>query len=194
MAYPGLRTRLECFTPIPWKYANQQCIAIYFSTVTYNDRIEWRLQLNVRCFKYDVDTGAISEPQVVVTFDKEKHALPDGHCIDADGNLWVAMFGLGGILKVDTTKGWSRSRSVGLVFRKRDAYIGNLCVFLYNVQLYISRLFRSAPTKTEIKTYDLFRGTVLQYLLYVSAESIRQVICNWKHTRAIELELNPSAT
>lgn len=31
--------------------------------------------------------------------------MPDGHCIDSDGNIWVAMYGAGGILKIDTTRG-----------------------------------------------------------------------------------------
>lgn len=41
----------------------------------------------------------------VVSFDKTKDGYPDGHTIDADGNLWVAMFFSGQIIKVDSTTG-----------------------------------------------------------------------------------------
>ena len=41
----------------------------------------------------------------VVRFDKTREGYPDGHAIDNDGNLWVAMFMGGNVLKIDPRTG-----------------------------------------------------------------------------------------
>jgi len=48
----------------------------------------------------------------VVKFDKLRDGYPDGHAIDADGNLWVAMFFTGKIIKVDPQTGKSALRAI----------------------------------------------------------------------------------
>lgn len=46
----------------------------------------------VWAFDYDVKSGEISNKRTVVTFEQGKGA-PDGMTIDADGNLWIALWG-----------------------------------------------------------------------------------------------------
>ncbi|WP_217441446.1 SMP-30/gluconolactonase/LRE family protein [Nocardia barduliensis] len=41
---------------------------------------------------YDAVTGAIGQRRTLITFDD---GFPDGMCADADGHLWIAMWGLG---------------------------------------------------------------------------------------------------
>nr|XP_034829408.1 uncharacterized protein LOC117986645 [Maniola hyperantus] len=68
----------------------------------YTDTIE----LNIRRYDYDVDTGEISNPKHI--FDLKKNnidAYPDGSTIDTDGNLWIALFKGDGVIKIDPTTG-----------------------------------------------------------------------------------------
>ncbi|XP_039265311.2 regucalcin-like [Styela clava] len=60
---------------------------------------------NVLAYDYDVNTGAIANPQLLLKFDKWKDGTPDGQCNDAKGNLWVAMYGGGRVIKVDASTG-----------------------------------------------------------------------------------------
>lgn len=46
----------------------------------------------VRAFDYDLDSGAIANPRVAVTA-PESLGWPDGMTSDAQGNLWIAMWG-----------------------------------------------------------------------------------------------------
>src|SRR5690606_19342885 len=46
----------------------------------------------IRRFAYDARQGSISGPAVVARIEKETGA-PDGMCLDAEGMLWVALFG-----------------------------------------------------------------------------------------------------
>ncbi|XP_002120764.2 regucalcin-like [Ciona intestinalis] len=63
------------------------------------------LKLTIDAYDYDVTTGDIKNMREVVKFDREKEGVPDGHCIDTDGNLWVAMFFTGQVIKVDPRTG-----------------------------------------------------------------------------------------
>lgn len=60
------------------------------------------LLYNVRAFDYNKETGDLSNGSVV--FDLKKNGIdgiPDGMTIDAEGKLWIAVFGGGKILRVD---------------------------------------------------------------------------------------------
>jgi len=46
----------------------------------------------VRAFDYDLETGAIADPRVVITV-PESLGWPDGMTSDTQGNLWVALWG-----------------------------------------------------------------------------------------------------
>ncbi|XP_039754724.1 regucalcin-like [Pararge aegeria] len=68
----------------------------------YTDTFEY----NIRRYDYDVDTGEISNPKHI--FDLKKNNIqagPDGTTIDSDGNLWVALFRGGAVIKIDPTTG-----------------------------------------------------------------------------------------
>ncbi|XP_023936136.2 regucalcin [Bicyclus anynana] len=64
------------------------------------------MELNIRRYDYDVDTGEISNPKHI--FDVKKNnidAFPDGMTIDTDGNLWVALFNGNSVIKIDPSTG-----------------------------------------------------------------------------------------
>ncbi len=46
----------------------------------------------VKAFDYDLSTGQIANPRVVITVPRSSW-LPDGMTSDTDGNLWIAMWG-----------------------------------------------------------------------------------------------------
>lgn len=59
---------------------------------------------NVDAFDFDKDTGEITNRRVVVHVD-EKEGMPDGLTVDAEGNLWIGMWGGGQVVKYDPTSG-----------------------------------------------------------------------------------------
>nr|XP_039264919.1 regucalcin-like [Styela clava] len=63
------------------------------------------LTYQVTSYNYDISDGSIANKQKVVDFILAEDGTPDGQCIDCDGNLWVAMFSTGIIIKIDTTRG-----------------------------------------------------------------------------------------
>ncbi|CAL7942674.1 unnamed protein product [Xylocopa violacea] len=83
------------------------------SPVTNSNGLAWNLQdneffyidtptLQVAAFDYEPINGTISNKRIV--FDLKKNnvsGIPDGMTIDADGNLWVALYGGGGVANVD---------------------------------------------------------------------------------------------
>jgi len=50
-------------------------------------------------YDYDDNTGDISDPRVEYTF---KDKFPDGMAIDASDNLWIALWGEGKVVCLDT--------------------------------------------------------------------------------------------
>jgi sugar lactone lactonase YvrE len=46
----------------------------------------------VKAFEYDIETGQIANPRVLVHFE-DTFGWPDGMTTDASGNLWIAMWG-----------------------------------------------------------------------------------------------------
>ncbi|XP_063931072.1 regucalcin-like [Zophobas morio] len=57
-------------------------------------------------YSYNDETGEISDRRVV--FDRTAHDLlgdPDGMTIDEDDNLWVALYGGGRVIKIDSSNG-----------------------------------------------------------------------------------------
>jgi sugar lactone lactonase YvrE len=69
-------------------------------TMYYNDTPTGTVQ----AFDYDDKTGAISNRRVVVRIARGGGG-PDGMTIDADGNLWVALWGSGTVGKFDPRTG-----------------------------------------------------------------------------------------
>jgi sugar lactone lactonase YvrE len=58
---------------------------------------------NVRAFDYDIDTGNICNERVVVT--NEGEGGFDGMSIDAEGKLWIAVYGGWGVRRYDPATG-----------------------------------------------------------------------------------------
>jgi len=55
-------------------------------------------------YRYGYDTATLSEAKVVREF-SEREGLPDGMCADAEGRLWVAMWGAGRVVCIDPGSG-----------------------------------------------------------------------------------------
>lgn len=55
----------------------------------------------VHQYDYDVATGAISEPSTFVSVDTDD-GIPDGLTVDAEGDVWSAMFGGGCVVRYAT--------------------------------------------------------------------------------------------
>ncbi|XP_063241869.1 regucalcin-like [Bacillus rossius redtenbacheri] len=64
------------------------------------------LNFSVEAFDFNVQSGEISNRRVVFDF-KKNHidAFPDGMTIDTEGNLWVACFNGGQVIRVDPRSG-----------------------------------------------------------------------------------------
>ena len=60
--------------------------------------------MELRGYRYQAGSGDLSEPHVVTSF-AEGNGAPDGMCLDADGMLWVALWGGRGVVRVDPTSG-----------------------------------------------------------------------------------------
>jgi len=56
----------------------------------------------VAAYDYDVTDGSIKNRRIIITIDGN---IPDGMTIDAEGTLWVALFGGGKVLRIDPEKG-----------------------------------------------------------------------------------------
>lgn len=67
---------------------------MYFIDTVKND---------VRAFDYDLSTGAIANERVTVRNDGDGHF--DGMTIDADGMVWIALFGGGAVKRYDPESG-----------------------------------------------------------------------------------------
>uniref|UniRef100_H2ZF67 Regucalcin n=1 Tax=Ciona savignyi TaxID=51511 RepID=H2ZF67_CIOSA len=63
------------------------------------------LKKTIDAYDYDINTGEIGNMREAVRFDEKTDGIPDGHCIDADGNIWVAMFFTGQVIKADPRTG-----------------------------------------------------------------------------------------
>lgn len=58
----------------------------------------------VLAFGYDVRTGSITSPRTVFEIEATE-GTPDGMCVDADGKLWVALWGGGKVMRIDPENG-----------------------------------------------------------------------------------------
>lgn len=78
--------------------------------IAFNDKLKKMfyvdsLKESVDCFDYEIESGTISNRKVWFSFKKNNLVgLPDGMTIDADGNLWVAVFSGSCVIKIDGHK------------------------------------------------------------------------------------------
>jgi sugar lactone lactonase YvrE len=62
----------------------------------------------IDAFDYEPETAAISAPKALVEF--PGGVFPDGMAMDAEGNLWVALWGGGAVVRIDTRTGRELAR------------------------------------------------------------------------------------
>ena len=83
--------------------------------ITNSNGIAWSLDhrtmyyidtptLTVQAFDYDKATGNIANPRVIISI-PEGPGVPDGMTIDAEGKLWVALWGGGRVQRFDPATG-----------------------------------------------------------------------------------------
>ncbi|MCC9137060.1 SMP-30/gluconolactonase/LRE family protein [Pontibacter silvestris] len=61
--------------------------------------------LTVQAFDYDDKTGDLSNGRVVVRVPESLNGSPDGMTIDAEGKLWVALWGAAAVIRCDPATG-----------------------------------------------------------------------------------------
>ena len=60
--------------------------------------------MNPRCV-LDAQAGLADHPTSCITIPEDWDAVPDGMCIDAEGMLWIALFGGGAVTRWDPISG-----------------------------------------------------------------------------------------
>ncbi|XP_031778273.1 regucalcin isoform X2 [Nasonia vitripennis] len=87
------------------------------SPVSISNGLAWSLQNDVMyyidsmsyqiwAYDYNHKDGAINNKRVIFDLKKNNiNGLPDGMTIDADGNLWVALFNGGAVIQIDPKNG-----------------------------------------------------------------------------------------
>ncbi len=98
MAYDAAPGRASLY-----RYDPRRGVSVELDGLTISNGLAWSPGLDTMyfvdsgpgtIFAYDVDdTGAISRPRVFAQFDVPREGTPDGICVDADGALWVAVWG-----------------------------------------------------------------------------------------------------
>ncbi|KAM4602118.1 regucalcin [Polymixia lowei] len=87
----------------------------HFSQVDISNGLDWSpdqrlfyyidsLSFSVDAFNYDISTGALSRRGSVYRFQQDE-GVPDGLCVDAEGNLWVACYNAGQVINIDPHTG-----------------------------------------------------------------------------------------
>ncbi len=57
---------------------------------------------NIMAYDYNIETGEVCSGRILTTFER---GVPDGATVDAQGFLWVAVYGLGKITRINPTTG-----------------------------------------------------------------------------------------
>jgi sugar lactone lactonase YvrE len=83
---------VTCSNGLCWSADSQTFY--YIDTPTYQ----------VRAFDFDASTGHIETPRVAVELTRDE-GLPDGMTIDSEGQLWIALFDGGKVLRIDPNTG-----------------------------------------------------------------------------------------
>jgi sugar lactone lactonase YvrE len=99
-----------------WRLNNDFSCSLQWQELTISNGLAWSLD---RRFLYLIDsptltvmafpltsTGSLAgHPTACITIPAEWDALPDGMCIDAEGKLWIALFGGGAVTRWDPLDG-----------------------------------------------------------------------------------------
>jgi sugar lactone lactonase YvrE len=99
-----------------WRLNNDFSCSLQWQQLTISNGLAWSLD---RRFLYLIDsptltvmafpltsTGAlVDHPAACITIPEDWAAVPDGMCIDAEGMLWIALFGGGCVTRWDPLRG-----------------------------------------------------------------------------------------
>ncbi len=81
--------------------SNGICWSADSRTMYYIDSPTYRLE----AFDFEPQRGSLMTRRVVFEFDPQSEGVPDGMCIDEEGQLWVALFDGGRVLRIDPRSG-----------------------------------------------------------------------------------------
>ena len=99
-----------------WRLNNDFSCSLQWQELTISNGLAWSLDrrflylidsptLTVMAFPLTSTGGLADHPTTCITIPAEWDALPDGMCIDAEGNLWIALFGGGAVTRWDPQDG-----------------------------------------------------------------------------------------
>ena len=106
----------------------------------------------IKAFDYDVSTGQIANPRVVIHV-PEALGWPDGMTCDMDGNLWIAMWGGAQVTQ------WSPSTAKLLEQVSIPAWLSSSCIFGGRDmnELYVTSA-RKDMSEADLKKYPFSGG------------------------------------
>ena len=93
-----------------WRLNNDFSCSLQWQELTISNGLAWSLDrrflylidsptLTVMAFPLTSTGGLADHPTTCITIPAEWDALPDGMCIDAEGKLWIALFGGGAVTR-----------------------------------------------------------------------------------------------
>ena len=99
-----------------WRLNNDFSCSLQWQELTISNGLAWSLDrrflylidsptLTVMAFPLTSTGGLADHPTTCITIPAEWDALPDGMCIDAEGKLWIALFGGGSVTRWDPQDG-----------------------------------------------------------------------------------------
>ena len=99
-----------------WRLNNDFSCSLQWQELTISNGLAWSLDrrflylidsptLTVMAFPLTSTGGLADHPTTCITIPAEWNALPDGMCIDAEGKLWIALFGGGAVTRWDPQDG-----------------------------------------------------------------------------------------
>ena len=99
-----------------WRLKNDFSCSLQWQELTISNGLAWSLDrrflylidsptLTVMAFPLTSTGGLADHPTTCITIPAEWDALPDGMCIDAEGKLWIALFGGGAVTRWDPQDG-----------------------------------------------------------------------------------------
>ena len=99
-----------------WRLNNDFSCSLQWQELTISNGLAWSLDrrflylidsptLTVMAFPLTSTGGLADHPTTCITIPAEWDALPDGMCIDAEGKLWIALFGGGAVTRWDPQDG-----------------------------------------------------------------------------------------
>ena len=76
----------------------------------------------IRSYPFDLETGFVGQPRTLAKVDRAD-GVPDGHCTDDEGYLWVALWGGGCVRRYDPDGGLDMVVRVPPVTRRVAALV-----------------------------------------------------------------------